>query len=310
VDNRADSLEVFVVDRWRASDRFTLVFGAQAVSAFRDVLTTNADTGAVSNPSHRWSTVNPRLGVIGSLGDRGELYGNVSRLFEAPTTFEMEDDARGGSALLDPMHGVVVEAGWRSRSKASPGTRWNWDVGVYYAGIDDEILSIDDPNAPGNSLTTNVEKTTHAGLEALVCASFEVGGRHRLEPQVSLTLNRFRFDGDPVYGDNRLPAAPTYAARGEVLFRHAGGFYAGPTFDFVGERFADFTNTYTVDGYALFGLRAGWNARRIEVFGEVRNLFDEDYIATVGVQNEAAPNARVLYPGAPLSAYVGARLSF
>jgi hypothetical protein len=42
----------------------------------------------------------------------------------------------------------------------------------------------------------------------------------------------------------------------------------------------------------------------------VRNLFDEDYIATVGVQNEAAPNARVLYPGAPLSAYVGARLSF
>jgi hypothetical protein len=26
--------------------------------------------------------------------------------------------------------------------------------------------------------------------------------------------------------------------------------------------------------------------------------------------NEAAPDARVLYPGAPLSAFVGARLSF
>jgi iron complex outermembrane receptor protein len=61
-------------------------------------------------------------------------------------------------------------------------------------------------------------------VDGLVGASFEVGGAHRLEPQVSFTLNRFHFDGDPVYGDNRLPAAPTYAARGEVLFRHARGF--------------------------------------------------------------------------------------
>ena len=39
-----------MVDRWRASDRWTVVFGAQVVSAGRDVRTTNATTGAVSNP--------------------------------------------------------------------------------------------------------------------------------------------------------------------------------------------------------------------------------------------------------------------
>ena len=33
VDNTADSVEAFVVDRWRASDRWTAVFGAQVVSA-------------------------------------------------------------------------------------------------------------------------------------------------------------------------------------------------------------------------------------------------------------------------------------
>ena len=125
-----------------------------------------------------------------------------------------------------------------------------------------------------------------------------------------MTLNQFHFDDDPVYGDNDLPAAPTYAARGEVLYRHAGGFFAGPTFDFIGERYADFANTYTVDGYELMGLRAGFSGQRWEVFGEVRNLFDEDYIATLSVLNVAAPNARVLYPGAPLSAYVGVRFSF
>lgn len=310
VDNSADSLEAFVVDNWRASDRFTVVLGSQYVNAARDVRTTNAQSGAVSNPQDRYTAVNPRLGVIASLNDRGAIYGNASRLFEAPTTFQMEDDVRGGNATLDPMEGTVVEIGWRSSSRLPAGTRWTWDIGAYYARINDEILSQDDPNAPGNSLTTNVDKTVHAGLEALVGSSLPLGGAHRIDSQVSLTLNQFHFDGDPVYGDNDLPNAPSYAVRGEVLYRHAGGFYAGPTFDFIGRRFADFANTYTVDSYALMGLRGGISGRQWEVFGEVRNVFDEEYIATLNVLDVADPDARLLYPGAPLSAYVGVRFSF
>jgi len=310
VDNSADSLEAFLVDRWRASDRWTAVFGAQVVSAGRNVRTTNATTGAVSNPNARYSAINPRAGFIAALNDAGEFYGNVSRLFEAPTTFEMQDDVRGGNATLDPMKGTVAEIGWRSRPRQSPGTRWTWDITGYYARLGDEILSMDDPSAPGNSLTTNIDKTTHAGLEALVGTRFAVGGLHRIDPLVSFTFNRCHFDGDPVYGNNDLPAAPTYAARGEVLYRHASGFFAGPTFDFVGRRYADFANSYTVDGYELMGLRAGISGRRWEVFGEVRNVFDKDYIATISVLNVANADARILYPGTPVSAYVGTRFSF
>jgi iron complex outermembrane recepter protein len=51
VDNRANTLEAFIVDRWRVSDRWTAVLGAQVVSAFRDILTTNASTGTVSHPT-------------------------------------------------------------------------------------------------------------------------------------------------------------------------------------------------------------------------------------------------------------------
>jgi iron complex outermembrane receptor protein len=310
VDNNSDSVETFVLDRWRASDRWTLVFGAQGVSAGRDVRTTNATTDAVSNPNDRYASFNPRAGVIASLNEAGEFYGNVSRLFEAPTTFQMQDNVVGGDATLDPMSGTVAEIGWRSTLSQSPGTRWTWDIAWFYARLNDEILSMDDPNAPGNSLVTNFERTTHAGLEALVGTSFLVGGAHRIEPQVSFTLNRFHFHDDPVYGDNRLPAAPTYATRGELLYRHASGFYAGPTFDLIGERYADFANSYTVDGYGLMGLRAGITGERWELFGEVRNIFDTDYIATVGVLNEADTGARVLYPGAPVSAYTGLRFSF
>ncbi|MGE3507478.1 MAG: TonB-dependent receptor [Vicinamibacterales bacterium] len=309
-NSHSDSSEGFIVDRWRLSSRWTTVIGAQFVSAGRGVRVNNAITGAITNPDARYNTINPRAGLIASLSDAGEIYGNVSRLFEAPTTFQLIDQVRGGTATLDPMSGTVAEFGWRSRASQSPGTQWRWDIAAYYARIRNEILSLDDPNAPGNSLVTNIDRTSHAGFEALVGGVIQVGDAHRLEPQVSLTLNRFRFAGDPLYRHNRLPAAPTYGTRAEVLYRHARGFYVGPTFDFVGDRFVDFVNSYTVDGYGLMGLRAGLSGPRWELFGEVRNVFDKHYIATLSVLNVAASDSRVLNPGTPRAAYTGVRLSF
>jgi iron complex outermembrane receptor protein len=309
-DSHSDSVEAFVMDRWHASDRWTAVIGAQVVSAAREVLVTNAITRAVTNPDDRYTTVNPRAGVIASLNGAGELYGNVSRLFEAPTTFQLIDQVRGGNATLDPMTGTVAEFGWRSRATPSRGIRWTWDLAGYYARIRNEILSMDDPGAPGNSLVTNIGRTTHAGVEALAGASVAVGTAHRIEPQVNVTLNTFRFDDDPVYGTNRLPAAPRYSARGEVLYKHAGGVYLGPTFDLVGKRYVDFANSYTVGRYELVGIRAGLLKARWELFGEVRNLFDTAYVATVSVLNVATADARVLNPGMPVSAYTGLRYSF
>ena len=60
VDNDADSVELFFVDRWRGTDRLTAVFGAQVVSAGRNVRTTNATTGALGNPTDRYAAINPR----------------------------------------------------------------------------------------------------------------------------------------------------------------------------------------------------------------------------------------------------------
>ncbi|MGE3509384.1 MAG: TonB-dependent receptor [Vicinamibacterales bacterium] len=107
----SDSAEGFVVDRWRLSSRWTTVIGAQFVSAARGVRVNNAISGAITNPDARYHTINPRAGVIASLGTTGEIYGNVSRLFEAPTTFQLIDQVRGGTATLDPMSGTVAEFG-------------------------------------------------------------------------------------------------------------------------------------------------------------------------------------------------------
>ncbi|MCL7713574.1 TonB-dependent receptor family protein [Stenotrophomonas mori] len=312
VDNRSRSMELFLVDRWMFATDWTLVYGAQGVVTRRDVRNTDVASGALSHPKADYSSFNPRIGVIHALGRGNEAYASLSRLYEAPTTLEMQDDVRGGDATLDAMHGGVVEVGLRgSRPESTAHPAWHWDVAAYYARIRDEILSIDDPLAPGTSLSTNIDRTTHAGLEALVGASIPfAGGVHRIEPQVSATWNAFTFDGDAVYGDNDLPAAPRYVVRGEVLYRNDDGFFAGPTFDLVGARYADFSNTYRVRSYSLLGLRAGIERPRWELFGELRNLTDRTYVGTLGVRDVATEGDAILQAGAPRSVYAGLRLKF
>lgn len=307
VDNDADSTELFVMDRWQVAPRWTAVYGAQGVLASREVRNTTVATGVLRNPKANYSSINPRAGIIYQLTPQTDLFANVSRLYEAPTTYQLEDNTNGNRPL-DAMKGTAFEVGTRSKHTTG-ATRWHWDIALYYAKLRDEILSVGNP---GTTNSTNMDKTVHAGIEALAGASFALDAdrSHRIEPLVSLTLNRFHFDGDPFYGNNRLPAAPRYALRGEVLYRHANGFFAGPTFDVVGKRYADFSNTYVVDAYTLWGLRSGYTSKDWEVYGEVRNLADKNYIARSSVRAVAGANEALLSPGEPRSLYVGARFRF
>lgn len=311
VDNDADNLEVFLVDRWNFAPDWTLVYGAQAVGGSRETRNTSVITGALSNQRGEYRSLNPRAGLIRELSPSAQLFANLSRLYEPPTLYELQDDVRGGNATLDAMRGMVVEVGARG-SHTLHRHRVHWDAAVYYGRIKGEILSREDPLAPGTSLSTNVARTIHAGVEALLGASLAVDDKrvHRLEPLLNVTLNHFRFSNDLTYGNNRLPAAPRYAVRGEVLYRHGGGFFFGPTFDFVGQRDADFSNTYNVDAYKLWGLRAGYTAHRWEVYAEARNLGDTNYVSVFSVRDRAPADAAILNSGEPRSLYVGARLKF
>lgn len=312
IDNRSDSTEVFVVDRWKLTPDWTLVYGAQGVFTGRDVRNTDLASGALRNPKADYGAFNPRVGAIHAIAGGSEAYASVSRLYEAPTTFELEDDVRGDGSALEAMHGIVYELGVRGSTPPAPqAANWHWDVDVYYAQIRDEILSVDDPAAPGTSLSTNVDRTVHAGVEALVGASVPFGdGAHRIEPLVSASYNHFAFDGDPDYGNNALPAAPDYAIRGEVMYRHHNGFYAGPTFDLVGARHADFSNAYRIGSYGLVGLRTGFARDRWQFFLEGRNLADKRYVGTLSVRDRASADAAILQAGAPRSVYAGMRFQY
>lgn len=311
VDNHADSLELFAMDRWQFAPGWTAVYGAQLVDSSREIRNTSVPGGALLNPKGDYDAVNPRAGLIRQLTPDIQVFTNLSRLYEAPTTFELQDDARGDGSSLAAMKGVVAEIGTRGNHTAGRH-RWHWETALYYGRLKNEILSRDDPDAPGTSLSMNAGRTIHAGLEALLGASLAVDdtGTHRIEPLVNLTLNHFKFRGDATYGNGDLPAAPKYALKGEVLYRHASGFFAGPTVDVIGRRWGDFSNTYRVDAYTLWGLRAGLSGKGWEAYVEGRNLGDKAYVSQFSVRDKAAAGDAILTPGEPRSVYVGARLTF
>lgn len=302
-DNDAYGLELFAMDRWQFSQDWTLIAGAQAVSANRDVSITTLSDGSVLDSKKGYNSINPRLGFIYQLSQDTSLYTNLSSLYEPPTLYQLDKGQR-----LDAMKGEVFEVGSRGDKLLSHNNKWGWDVSAYYARLRDEILSTEDPNAPGMGIAGNADNTIHAGIEALLNAEYTLdnAGHHRLTPLMSLSWNHFKFDNDELYGDNYLPAAPKLALRSEVMYRNNNGFYAGPTMEFVGNRYADFENNYQISSHTLFGLKAGWSDDHVKVFAEVRNLFDRDYIATHSVVDEIITNDdALLNPGAPVSAYVG-----
>jgi len=296
-DNKASTLELFALDRWRFAPRWTLVYGTQYTSAGRY-------TGAP--PKGDYDAFNPRVGVILDINDQSEWFASVSRTYEAPTNFVLVDQVDGGSNPLDAMHGIVMETGLRGAAERSD-TRLHWEVAGYYTELKHEILSKD---MGGTSSAGNFD-TRHAGIESLVGASFAVGQSSRIEPLLNFTFNAFSFDSDADYGNNRLPSAPRWFVRGEVMYRNGAGFSAGPTFDFVGRRYVDFQNTCDVGSYGLLGARIAYTSTSWELFAEGRNLLDRRHVAAVVVKDQYGPgNDQVLFPGAPRAAYFGARYRF
>lgn len=312
VDKRADNATVFAVDRWTFAPSWMLVYGAQGtLTRLDDQQVDGAGSGNTTPRDHRnrFSSFNPRIGVIRTLGSDGETYASVGRLYQPPNTFELDNARRerGAGADLEAMHGLSYEIGLRGATPVvADAASWRWNVSAYHEAIRNEIFSVDNPDVPGISLTANLPRTDHTGLEALLGASFPTGAAGtRIEPLLSATWNDFTFHHDPTYGNNRLPSAPRFAVHAEMMVRRANGFYAGPTVDWVGSRYADFANSLRVGGYAVAGVRVGIERGGWEMFAEARNLFDRRYAATVQVVNRATANDALLNPGAPRSLYVG-----
>ena len=293
------NFDLWAEDRFQVRPRLALVAGVQGSRAGRDFSDEFLADGDQTD-SQSFEGLSPKLGLFYELSPRVSLFGNLSRSFEAPSFGELVNVGGNGLLQLDAQTATTLDLG--TRGTAGPAT---WDLVLYYARVDDELLSLND--AVGNPLgTRNADRTLHSGMEAGLALRHRMAGGDLLLRQV-YTWSRFRFDGDPVYGDNQLAGLPEHFVRTELLYERAG-FYAGPNVEWVPDKVpVDHANTLFADPYTLLGLKLGYRSTSgWAAFLEGKNLTDEVYAPTTGVIADArGRDSAQFLPGDGVSVFGG-----
>jgi len=255
-----------------------------------------------------WEIFSPRVGVLWDIAPAWQAFANVSRSAEVPT-YDANTFSSPISSDVDAQIATTYEIGTRGRQRD-----FTWDLAVYHADLENELQCL--RTSPYSlCAVVNANRTVHRGVEAGVGVAFlktTFAPEDRFWFNVAYTYNDFFFDGDPLYGNNKLPGVAPHNVRAEVLYKHPSGFYAGPNIEWMPQAFfADNANSLTVDPFALYNFRigydrgSGWSA-----YLEGRNLLDTRYISTTITAGSADPTSALFNPGYGLSVYGGLRYKY
>ena len=280
------------------TEKLTLVGGAQAVQASRDNLDQFVPAGQADGTYNAsYVGFSPKVGAIYAVQKDVQLFGNVAGSFEPPSFGETPQAIAGGP--LKAQRAVTAELG--SRGISGP---FNWDVSIYRAEINNELLAVQVP-VGGNQtsgVTVNAESTIHQGIEAAVSvkplswATLRVNGLY----------NNFKLDDDANFGNNTIPGVPEVLVRTEWR-ADIGQQFVALTTETADKSFIDFANSFSADGYTIFGLKAGGALLpTLSWFAEARNLGDKHYAASTGViRNANSSDQAQFLPGETRSVYAG-----
>lgn len=297
----AFNLDVYVESETDLAHQTTLVIGAQATRASRRYEDRLRQGGVDRGFERNFTRVSPKIGFIHRLTANAMVFGNLSGAYEPPSFGELTGGP--GVTPLDAQRATSFELGTRGRV-----ARAAWEMVLYRSAVRGELLSLND--AAGQPLgTVNTGRTLHQGVEL----AGSVAPAHWVDLRAAYLLQDFRFDGDPVFGSNRLPGLPSQFLRSHVAFKAPGGIVFGPTVEWSPRRYpVDMANTLFVDPYAIWGVRiAGPIGNAVSWWIDARNLSNRRYAASSGVIADArGQDSAQFLPGTGRSVYAGARLNF
>ncbi|MDB6086746.1 MAG: putative TonB-dependent receptor, partial [Gammaproteobacteria bacterium] len=303
------------------------------------------ELGGPVNGRHTFNRFNPSVGLSYRFAHVLQFYGNFSQTNRAPTPQELScASAATPCSLLnffvgDPNLRQVVahtfEAGVRGQTGDSGG-RLTWNLDAYHTLSSDDIIYEATVYNPNLAFYTNAGRTLRRGVEA----NLRYEGR-RVHVTLGYALTDATFQtplllnsgsnpaADPngqeqVLPGDRVPGVPRHRANLVVDYSVTERFSVGGSAVLQSNayRFGDEANlTRPVGGYTVIDLNAAFRPTdHLTLFAVVNNALDRRY-DTYGsfgpVGDVPWPNvpggvsdARTASPGAPLSVYGGARLTF
>ena len=282
-DQNALNLTVYAEEQHYITPQLVGVVGGQWTMAKRKQVDN-------INPADGFNTTfkkfTPKVGARYEINKDTQVFANYSQSFEPPSFAELS----GGQvvSMVRDQRAHTIEIG--SRGKL-PAWHTEWDVAYYHAWVKNELLSIS--NNPALTLgTMNAGATIHQGIELSLINRFL---DEHLTLQQAYLWSDFHFDNDATFKNNQLAGIPEHFYRASVIYNWDQGFYFGPNVEWSPSKYAaDHANTVFADGYAIFGVKAGYNIKKygLDLFVEARNLSDKHYAASTDViQDARAPGA-------------------
>lgn len=261
----------------------------------------------------------PQAGLNYALSSNDEVFASASknlRAFQPGVNgpFSQTQAAYdAGVGNLKPETSTNVDLGYRFRRDALQGS-----LAVYGARFDDRQLAV--ATCAGivgcPSTFVNVGKVSTKGVEAIVVWKFN----RDISWFNSATYNDSRYKSDYLDGNNlvrvngkQVAGAPKTLFSTEVAY-DSGAWFARLGGKFTGKRYYTYTNDASVKAFWLGSLSAGYKlkslglAKDLSLQLNVTNLFDKQYISTVGTNGFQAsdPNrtAQTLLTGAPRQVFL------
>jgi iron complex outermembrane receptor protein len=302
--DRSKNTSVYVEDSFYVLPTVAAIGGTQFLYATRDRV---ARFGATSSGSTEFNLWSPKAGLLWDIDPTWQAFANISRSAEVPSFGESSTADAIPFWLVRPQTATTYEIGTRGRRPDLV-----WELVGYRANIKNELQCMYG-NAPGSCNVVNADRTIHQGIEAglgvAVLKDLFAPGADKVWLNLAYTFNDFRFDNDPVFGNNLLPGAPRHFLRGEVLYKHANGFYIGPNIEWVPQAYyVDNVNTLTTAAYAIWGLKAGVDDGRTSIYLEARNIANTAYIASTSIARTANAASALFEPGTGRAVYAGLRM--
>lgn len=303
-DQDATGVDVFAEGRLFVTDRLALVAGGTYGRSTRD-FTNNLVASNSTDETFEWFA--PRVGLLWEDDTGTQVYANVTRSVEPPTFAALVQSPIPRFVNLKSQEAWTAEIG--ARGRRGPFT---FDISAYRAEVENELLNfIVTPDIPAS--TFNAGDTIHQGIEAGLDWRLMDRDGDRLTLRQTYAYSDFRFDGDPTYGDNRLPVIPEHLYRADLKFSRRGGWFVAPGVEWSpSDTVVDYANTLTAPGYAILSLNAGVDLPGgVSIFLDARNLTDRRYVSSVSAVTDARrATTSVFTPGEGLSAYMGVRYAF
>ena len=287
--------------------------------------------------NHTYTHFNPMIGATYKLTPNLTFYGDFAEANRAPTPLELAcsdpvrpcliDNALVGDPNLQQVVTYTFEAGLRGQFNIWQGLM-NWTVGGFHALNTNDILAVSSP-IPGHEFFQNAGNTLREGIEANLNYKQDRWNIYANYTYVDATFQNALTLQSPfnpfadangnisvVPGDH-LTGIPSFRFKLGAEYQVTKPWKVGADLNVVGSQWlvGDKSNQNPkVPPYWVVNLHSSYKVTdNVEVFGIVRNLFDQHYytfgtffdVTTAPYLNLTDP--RTFLPGIPFAAYLGVR---